>query len=369
VRRRVIRITVIITLVILTAYILQPELALAVHTPRDEQNLELLRAPASAKKPKGTSIAPILAFDSTFGVVYGAALFLSRPEQGYDLATKFNATTESDLALFLDYRQWSTAGYFYRLEVVLDGFEAPYYGEGGDTREVDEVRIDRTALMAKFHLRLRQGSRIQQGLYLDYRLRHEVSVDGDTTSRLFPDESRLGFGYGLVYDTRDSAVRPTRGIYQKFSLLYLPESTSTLNSAHTCFQGAVDMRGFYSLPRGMILAGRFSAGDSWSGDPTYLYRYSLGGSQNMRGYFFNRFRGKRFYLTQTELRFPILGIVSGAVFADVGDIGDSGFGSPKSTYGGGLRFLIPPDNVAKVRFDYGVGEDQESIYFVFGEAF
>lgn len=353
----------------MTTWGFQPGRALAVHTPQDEQNMELLEAVAAAKQHEGISLAPILAFDSTFGTIYGAAIFLSRAAEGYDLAAKFNATANSDLALFLDYKQQLTAGYSYRLEVMLDGFEVPYYGEGSDTLETSEVRIDRTAVEIKFYLNHRQNSQIKMGLFLDYRLRHEVSVDGDTMTRLFPDESRLGFGYSVVFDTRDSAISPRKGLYQKFSLLYLPESTSSLNTARTLFQGAVDFRGFHSLAGGMVLAGRLNAGDSWGGEPTYLYRSSLGGSDNLRGYFFNRFRGRKFYLAQTELRFPILGIVSGAVFTDVGAIGDSGYGSPKLTYGTGLRFLLPPDNVAKVRFDYGVGEDQESIYFVFGEAF
>ncbi len=336
----------------------------------DEQEIEAgLQSLAVEMKPEGMSIAPILAFDSTFGTVFGAALFLSKPEKGYDLATKFNATTESDLALFLDYKKWSETGYVYRLEVTVDGFKIPYYGEGSDTVEADEVRIDQTAVGAKFQLNHMEDSKIKMGLFLDYRLRNEVSVDGDETVRLFPDESRLGFGYSLAYDTRDSSISPSKGTFQRYSFLYLPKSITSLDSAETFFQAELDFRGFYSLSSGVALAGRVNAGTSWAGDPTYLYRYSLGGSHSLRGYFHNRFRGKKFYLAQGELRFPLFWVVTGAVFADVGDVTDSGFESARSTFGGGLRFLLPPDYIAKVRFDYGIGEDQESIYFVFGEAF
>ncbi len=340
------------------------------HAGPDEQEIDRgLETIAVEIKPHGMSIAPILAFDSTFGTIFGAALFLSRPEKGYDLTTKLNATTESDLALFLDYRKWSETAYVYRLEVTVDGFEIPYYGEGSDTTEADEERIDQTAVEAKFHLNHREDSKIKMGLFLDYRLRNEVSVDGDETVRRFPDESRLGFGYSLAYDTRDSSINPAKGTFQRYSLLYLPESTTSLDSAETFFQSIVDLRGFYSPSDSITLAGRVSAGTSWGGDPTYLYRYSLGGSHSLRGYFHNRFRGKKFYLAQGELRFPLFWVVTGAVFADVGDVTDSGFESARSTFGGGLRFLVPPDYIAKVRFDYGKGEDQESIYFVFGEAF
>ncbi len=350
-----------------------PSMAAGMHISAgpDEQEIEAgIQSLAVEMKPEGMSIAPILAFDSTFGTVFGAALFLSKPEKGYDLATKVNATTQSDLALFLDYRKWSETGYFYRLEVSVDGFAIPYYGEGSDTNEADEVRIDQTAVAAKFHLNYRENSKVKMGLFLDLRFREELSVDGvKLTPPLFPDESRLGFGYSLAYDTRDSSISPTKGTFQRYSLLYLPKFTTNLDSAETFIQAELDFRGFYSFNNRVTLAGRVNAGTSWVGEPTYLYRYSLGGKHSLRGYFHNRFRGKKFYLAQGEVRFPLFWVVTGAAFVDVGDVTDSEFASARTTFGGGIRFLLPPDYIAKVRCDYGIGEDQESIYFVFAEAF
>jgi outer membrane protein assembly factor BamA len=105
------------------------------------------------------------------------------------------------------------------------------------------------------------------------------------------------------------------------------------------------------------------------GTPNYMYKFRLGGSGTMRGYLENRFRGQKYYAQQTELRFPIWKLFSGAAFLGFGDATDSSFTNAKMAYGGGIRIGLPPDYVSKVRIDVGFGRDSSGVYADFGQAF
>jgi hypothetical protein len=57
------------------------------------------------------------------------------------------------------------------------------------------------------------------------------------------------------------------------------------------------------------------------------------------------------------------------IHAGIGEATDDWFESPGFSCGFGLRFALPPDYVAKARLEFAWSEDQQSIYFIFGEAF
>jgi hypothetical protein len=92
----------------------------------------------------------------------------------------------------------------------------------------------------------------------------------------------------------------------------------------------------------------------------------------MRGVTLNRFRGQHFYEAQGELRLRVLNwlsLVGFAAFADAADVSIADFTTPKLTGGGGLRLGLPPDYVAKARFDVGFSQDGWNFYLKFNEAF
>jgi outer membrane protein assembly factor BamA len=105
------------------------------------------------------------------------------------------------------------------------------------------------------------------------------------------------------------------------------------------------------------------------GEPTYMYRFALGGANQLNGYLDNRFRGREYYMQQTELRFPIWKLFSGVGSLGFGDITDTKFTNPKLAYGIGLRIGLPPDWVNKIRIDFAFGRDQAGIFANFGQTF
>jgi outer membrane protein assembly factor BamA len=103
--------------------------------------------------------------------------------------------------------------------------------------------------------------------------------------------------------------------------------------------------------------------------PTYLSQFRLGGTDRLRGYLENRFRGRMFYLQQTELRYPIWRMISFAGFLEFGEATSTNFAIPARSQGIGLRIGLPPNFVTQLRLDLAFAKDQRGVFFDFGHAF
>jgi len=116
--------------------------------------------------------------------------------------------------------------------------------------------------------------------------------------------------------------------------------------------------GAYSISGGVI-----------SGHAPFLSQFRLGGTDKLRGFYYNRFRGSKYYAQQNELRFPIWKMVGGVTFVEFGEATEKHFSRANVSYGFGLRIGIPPDEVSKVRIDYAMTRDQKGLFVDFGHAF
>jgi outer membrane protein assembly factor BamA len=339
------------------------------HTIGRTEDLEEYIERGTPEASTGISLAPILAYEPSFGVIFGGASFFERPfDPRYRLFTRVTFTTNSEYGVTFDLKRWYREDKFYQLQLDLDDYARPYYGEGMNTSASENVLLEGTVGRIQFYLKGRRGTRITSGPFIDYRGTDPKGVDGTDITPPEYKESTLSLGFSLNYDSRDSNLSPTSGYYNALTVRIVPDFLSTYQESETFLQAEGDLRAFRSIGEGLVLAGRFYAGGSW-GTPSYQFRYSLGGPYLLRGFFTNRFRGDKFYVAQGELRKHLLLIGSGVVFAEIGEVTDDRFESPRTSYGFGLRVTLPPDNVAKARVDLAWSEDQQSIYFVFGEAF
>ena len=317
----------------------------------------------------GMSLVPILAFDPTFGAVFGGATFLERPfDPRYRLFTRGAFSSRGEYSALFSLRRWYREDTFYDLEVEVDDFARPYYGEGMGTAASDRIMLEGTVSRVLFYFHSQKVLATAFGPFLDYRGVHPKGVEGTEIPPPDFDESSLALGYFLTYDNRDSWLSPTDGQYSTVRVSLVPDSLSTYGQNRTFLQAEMDNRIFRPLGGGLVFAGRFFVEGSW-GTPSYQFRYSAGGPYFLRGFFTNRFRGDKFYVAQGEMRKHLFWIGSAAVFAEIGEATDDWFGSPKASVGAGLRFTLPPDHVAKARLDFAWAKDQRSIYFIFGEAF
>jgi len=92
----------------------------------------------------------------------------------------------------------------------------------------------------------------------------------------------------------------------------------------------------------------------------------LGGTDTLRGYRDNQFKGTQMVNASLEYRFPIVKRVLGVLFTDTGSAWTDGFPGLYSSVGIGLRMVTP---VGPVRIDYGWGSQGGRAHFGFGGQF
>lgn len=319
--------------------------------------------------PTDMSLAPILAYEPTFGVVIGGAVFLEKAyDPRYRLFTRAAFSTRGEYSVLFNLEKWYEEERFYHIEIEMDDFARPYYGEGMDTSALDDIFLEGTVARLLYYFNSRKNLAYKYGPFLDYRAADPDGVDGDDLEPPEYRESSLGLGYYVTHDERNSQLSPSTGHFTNLFITVVPDTLTSYSQSRTFLQAEMDERVFWSLGEGIVLAGRLNAGGSW-GRPGYQFRYSLGGPYKLRGFYTNRFRGDKFYVVQGELRKHLFWIGSGVIHAAMGETTDDWFESPVFSYGFGLRFTLPPDHVAKARLDFAWSEDQQSIYFIFGEAF
>ena len=93
----------------------------------------------------------------------------------------------------------------------------------------------------------------------------------------------------------------------------------------------------------------------------------------MRGIYQGRFRDKTMAMAQLEMRFPLFGIVGGAVFGGMGQVASRPVDFKSSGFhyagGGGLRIFIDRATSSVLRVDAGFSKEGYTLFFGFGEAF
>lgn len=318
------------------------------------------------------AISPIFGYDPTVGFIYGAACFifpLQTPSNYADLQVQ--ATEKSNLSIQGSFIRYGIKNKLdFKLAAQYTDFVQYYFGEGDNTNADNYKQIfsKRYVLLPEFQYALTNN--VKFSILADYRARTESKIktkdDIQLNETLFPNENTLGLGLSLSWDTRDNSFSTKNGFYLKTSTEYIPSTLNIKNYGSASLYMAEFRYFHYLYTSKYVFATRVSIGLS-SGNPGYLFKYTLGGSQLLRGNYTNRFRGEKYYLLQGEFRFPIYKVFSGVGFIESGDITNTHFSKLLSSYGAGIRFNIR-ENVI-LRLDYGFGKKQEGLFFTFGEAF
>ena len=179
-----------------------------------------------------------------------------------------------------------------------------------------------------------------------------------------------GLGLSVTYDTRNNAFSPDRGALLQF---YFNHFAPVFASDYTYTNFVVDIRKFISIFDQQVLAfqayGFFNAGDV-----PLRSLASLGGTNEMRGYYAGRYRDKNMYIIQSEFRTPLFWRLGAVAFGDFGNVAEnlSGINFKDLKYSGGLglRFAINKAEKLNLRIDYGIGPGGNNGFYVqLGEAF
>jgi outer membrane protein assembly factor BamA len=329
--------------------------------------LLVTRTEAQKKKPDDKltfSITPIAGYDPTYSVFLGVGLFTEKPR-------KFKTSLQFIYTFRKVYR--IEPGFVYKLGPIYsiegnyefsNGFE-PFYGINNN----NSVRDKRDVFGYFFSTRTgfkRQHSKVSSTmLYLPavtWSPEHKRNED-ETLKALIPQQTYAGIGVANVYDRVERKPGISSGWSLEHKLEYLQYQTVAIRSS-------IGLRYFLPLVKKVGFAFQTIGGLS-TGVGNFFQNYFLGGTDRLRGYLKNRYVGAQFFLQQTEFRFPlIIQNVSGVVFADAGEVFNSGeVPFLKYTYGGGVRYALPPDHIEVLRIDVGFAPDQWGVFFDFGQAF
>lgn len=304
----------------------------------------------------GRSAIPIVGYDDKTGWLFGGAGFLYSDHAPGVNAGLFAVSNFRDFySTTLNYERRSLGPLSFKTHLLAEVAFDNDYGQG-DLTSAESPRVIRMS-----HLEIRPDLiyRVQKGLRLgvfgDFRARHEEG------SQIFPDEGTLALGVHGEWDTRDKLINTRRGDFFQLEL-----SREAKDGAFS--QVKLDLRRFVRLKRDWTWANRLMAGTSL-GQPSYLFRYSLGGLDLLRGYKSNRFRGREYFVFQEELRWIWTRWLSLNSSVDIGGIRDEAYHQLKASVQVGLRVGLPPDWGQKMRVDVGVGADQMTAQVQFGEVF
>lgn len=172
--------------------------------------------------------------------------------------------------------------------------------------------------------------------------------------------------FGRVFDSRDNIYDPHEGKRIGYSVEW-----AGLGGDFDFTKFTADWRYYYRAGGESVWALNLGAG--WAdGDMPLSQRFSMGGSDTLRGYEDDQFRGNSMLKATLEYRFPIIKKVQGVLFTDNGYAWDKRFeddfdlGLIKNSVGAGLRINSP---LGPVKLDYGWGDDGGMFHFSFGGQF
>lgn len=168
-----------------------------------------------------------------------------------------------------------------------------------------------------------------------------------------------------VFDSRDNVFSPTEGHYYSLSAEFAGRS----------FGGDFDFnkytaqeRSYLKVGKSQVVALRLMAGYA-DGHMPESGKFSVGGSDTLRGYEDDQFKGNKMLAATAEYRFPIASKIQGVVFTDVGNAWENeGYklSDLKTSVGVGVRVNTP---LGPIRIDYGKGDEGGRTSFSFGGQF
>jgi predicted amidohydrolase YtcJ len=348
------------------------------------QGAQLSGAPEQAEidervgsTPWGSTWSPVIGYDPVPGMLLGGAYFFYPYEPRGAIGSvvvitapqQLTVRTEAEITL-----RRAFGGVSPRAVASIDTWRAYYYGFGNDTAVegaflTRPVRLDAMAGAMVGVARDLDIGVLGRWAYVRDRTAGEIAAAAG--GREGPVE-----GHGaaarleLVHDTRDNLFS-TR--YGGRRTAWAEAWPAQAGEPRLLERMGLTLSQFVPVWAPEVVLAMKAEGGASFGQHAYATAFALGGSDLLRGYFGNRFRGHHYAAATGELRFPIAWIVSGVVFGETGRVWTSdGVPNGRSVHvsgGGGLRFGLPPDGLIKLRFDCGVAPDQWGIFFKFNEAF
>ncbi len=242
-----------------------------------------------------------------------------------------------------------------------------YFGIGNNTSSENELLFEskRTQLNAGIYKNI--GKKRFVGLGIKYSNYHDLDF-GEAQNPFSELKSTEVWGIKTAFfkDERNNLLNATKGSFAALETIY------NLSNQENYFQLNLDVRKYWTSRKQLTLALRLYNAFIFN-TPAFFDYAIMGGDQFVRGYFHGRFRDKNLSTLQLELRKPLIGRFGGAIFGGVSTLhpeADAFAQRIMPNYGAGIRFLIDKESNTNLRFDFALGLEEESGFYIsFGESF
>ncbi|MEO6722791.1 MAG: BamA/TamA family outer membrane protein [Ferruginibacter sp.] len=194
-------------------------------------------------------------------------------------------------------------------------------------------------------------------------------------SNVFNDRVYAGLVTGLVLDSRNDSVLPSKGFLWHTSVTGMKQ----LNGAKDAYGKITSQLSWYlstGKKANLVFANRTGIGAT-TGNPAFFQLLGIGGVQSMRGFHTNRFTGKSMLYHNLELRLKLFdfnsyilpGTVGLIAFNDVGRVWAKGEKSNvwHNSYGGGIYIL--PARLVLIQAVVGASKEGVLPYVTIGFRF
>ena len=329
-----------------------------------------------------TTINGSISYGTSLGLVGGIKLsdsnFLGR---GQEAAFNIEASNKGDKTLELSlFDPWIKG------TERIQGGGSIYWKESVDddaaSNEVEKVR--------KIGTRWTIGKGLNDKIFVRGSLRFDHYKEILGSKEINDKYNLVAVSPTLVYDSRDNAFAPTKGIYSTLSY----EFGDLIRDSRKYSQFEADLRGYHRtfFKDKNVMAYRVVWGSTGSGTPEAL-RFSIGGAETLRGYDYGKYDGFNKFHATIENRTQVNKYIQLVAFFDIGNAWQNvttvngkkvyspnrkdanGFKDLKKGVGIGVRLNTP---IGPLRFDYGWPLDPEEkggkktggkFYFSFGQTF
>jgi len=272
---------------------------------------------------------------------------------------------------WLDAKQTSLGFSFYDMTNEY----TDYYDDGGTRSTYDKKRKGFDVTLGR-----PQGEYAQNYIALKQRDDKWISaVSGvdysEATASTFMTEnpSYLKDNFGMtrsvslmhVYDTRDNVFSPTEGNRLALTAEFAGKS---LGGDFDYNKYTAETRNYLKVGHAQVVAMRGTIGYA-DGNMPDSGRFAVGGSDTLRGYRDDQFKGDKMLAASAEYRFPVASKVEGVVFSDIGKAWDGeGYklNDLKASVGVGVRVSTP---IGPIRLDLAKGSQGARTHFSFGGQF
>lgn len=198
-------------------------------------------------------------------------------------------------------------------------------------------------------------------------------VEPDTTGFMADHPNYLKDNFGKtnsvslmrVYDSRDNVFSPTEGSRVSLTAEFAGKA---LGGDFSYNKYTAESRNYLKVGHAQVVALRGTVGYA-DGKMPDSGRFAVGGSDTLRGYRDDQFKGDKMLAATAEYRFPIASKVEGVAFTDVGKAW-TGEGYKlndlEASVGVGIRVSTP---IGPIRLDYAQGSQGGRTHFSFGGQF